>query len=202
MQESLRKQQASLEKQAGSVRSQVGPNKTAEDASFFLPPVDTYPQADCPPLPPSEVRPLIESAAKKNSLPASLLQAVIRQESGFRPCALSSKGAEGLMQLMPATSERFQVADPFDPERNVDAGAAFLRSLLNKYKGDVRMALIAYNAGESRADTKTDDLLPLETQGYLANIFADLGIQEVEASTEPQDKKTEPTEQESAANPN
>jgi hypothetical protein len=74
-----------------------------------------------------------------------------------------------------------------------------LKSLLNKYRGDVRMALIAYNAGESRADRKTDDLLPLETQGYLANIFADLGVQETESSTEPPDVKGAETTQPDAA---
>jgi soluble lytic murein transglycosylase-like protein len=125
---------------------------------------------------------LIGNAAKKTSLQPEILHAVMKQESGFKPCAVSVRGAQGLMQLMPATAEQFHVADPFDPEQNVQAGAAFLKQLLGKYSGDLRLALIAYNAGAARADQGTDQSIPAETQSYLAHIFADLGIQRVEAS--------------------
>jgi soluble lytic murein transglycosylase-like protein len=99
----------------------------------------------------------------------------MRQESGFKPCAVSIKGAQGLMQLMPATAAQFHVTDPFDPEQNVQAGALFLKQLLKKYNGDLRLALVAYNAGSTRADQLDPSQYPAETQGYLANIFADLG---------------------------
>ncbi len=82
------------------------------------------------------------------------------------------------MQLMPATATQLQVSDPFDPEQNVQAGAAFLKQLLKKYSGDLRLALVAYNAGATRADQLKPSQYPLETQGYLANIFAELGSPE------------------------
>jgi soluble lytic murein transglycosylase-like protein len=103
-----------------------------------------------------------------------LIRAVMRQESGFKPCAVSAKGAQGLMQLMPETAQLLRVGDVFDPAQNVQAGASFLKRLLKKYNGDLRLALVAYNAGAMRADQSDPARYPLETQGYLANIFAEL----------------------------
>lgn len=190
MQESLHKQQESIQKQADSLRAQLGTNAPLDHEAIWITPTEVfYPQANCEPLPASQVNALIQTAAKKNSVPAGILHAVMRQESAFRPCAISVKGAEGLMQLMPETSGRFHVTDPFDAEQSVQAGAAFLKQLLDKYKGDLRSALIAYNAGETRADPKFAGLLPLETQGYLANIFGDLGIEETEGAVHAQNPK-------------
>lgn len=81
---------------------------------------------------------------------------------------------------MPATALELHVSDPFDPEQNVEGGARFLKQLLRKYKGDLRLALVAYNAGASRADELDPVEYPVETQGYLANILAEL--QDPEAS--------------------
>jgi hypothetical protein len=89
---------------------------------------------------------LADTAARKYGLPGSLLRSVMKAESGFQPEAVSPKGAIGLMQLMPGTAKTFN-ADPRDPAQNVDAGARYLRALLEKYGGALRHALAAYNAG-------------------------------------------------------
>ena len=133
---------------------------------------------------------MIAAAAKKQSLDPALLRAVMKQESGFKPCAVSVRGAQGLMQLMPATAGLLHVEDPFDPEQNVQAGAAFLKQLLGRYKGDLRLALVAYNAGTLRADQPANAPYPLETQNYLASIFAQLGMSQ--AQTLPDDLETPP----------
>jgi len=183
MQVSLQKQHDSLNKQFDSLRQQLGKNADLPDTNIsFLAPLPPLAIVNCPPLAADDIANLIGAAAKKNSLQPEILHAVMKQESGFKPCAVSVKGAQGLMQLMPATAGQFHVADPFDPEQNVEAGAAFLKQLLGKYNGDLRLALIAYNAGSSRADQGTSQAIPQETQNYLAHIFGDLGIQRVEAS--------------------
>ena len=96
---------------------------------------------------------------------------VMRQESGFRPCAVSEKGAIGLMQLMPATAEQLGVKDSFDPMENVDAGARFLRQLLTRYDGDVLKAVSAYNAGPARVDAVDGIPQIPETIDYIKRIF-------------------------------
>ena len=192
---SLQKQQESLDKQRDSLRQQAaGSAVNAGNSTDFITPLIPPVQFDCSPLPSTEIDSLISSAAKKTGIGATLLHAVMKQESGFKPCAVSEKGALGLMQLMPATADQFHVADPFDPEQNVQAGAALLKQLLNRYKGDLRLTLAAYNAGANRADQGTahpnqevDHSYPAETQHYVAAIFADLGMQEVQASAGPQE---------------
>ena len=108
-----------------------------------------------------------DSRRKAHQVDAKLLRGVIVQESGFRPCAVSSKGARWLMQLMPATVKQFQVNDAFDPKQNVDAGAKYLKQLLDQYKGDVALALAAYNAGPATVDAagKIPDIK--ETRDYV-----------------------------------
>lgn len=97
-----------------------------------------------------DLHPLISRAARRHGLEEALLVAVVSAESAFDPAAVSPKGAMGLMQLMPDTAERFGVERPFDPWENLDGGAAFLRQLLDRYGGDLKLALAAYNAGEGR----------------------------------------------------
>jgi len=88
------------------------------------------------------------AAARRHSLDPDLVQAVVAVESGFRPDAVSPKGAQGLMQLMPYTARALGVKDTFDPAANLDGGTRYLRALLARYNGDVSRALAAYNAGE------------------------------------------------------
>ena len=169
-------QRASLEKQRAAVRQQAGlkDDSAVSDTFILLPALPPLAQANCPVLDADELENLIDAAAKKSSLPARLIRAVMHQESAFRPCAISVKGAQGLMQLMPATAYQLHVADPFDPTQNVMAGSIFLKRLIDRYKGDLRLALVAYNAGANRADQLAPSQYPVETQGYLANIFAEL----------------------------
>ena len=97
-------------------------------------------------------------------------------ESSYDARAVSPKGAKGLMQLMPDTARRFGVSDPFDPEQNVRAGATYLRSLLDLFKGDTRLALAAYNAGEN-AVIRSGNRIPAfaETQAYVPRVLTRLG---------------------------
>ena len=99
-----------------------------------------------------------------------LIDAVIRQESGYDPYAVSHKGAKGLMQLMPATAKRFGVKDVFDPAENVQGGVKYLRQLLDRYDGDRRLALAAYNAGEGAVDRFGGVPPYRETQDYVDRI--------------------------------
>lgn len=113
----------------------------------------------------------IETAAAWHGVPVSFVRAVIQTESQFDPRAVSSVGAQGLMQLMPATARRFGVADPFDPQQNIFGGVRYLRWLLDKFGGDQTLAAAGYNAGEN-AVVRYRGVPPYrETQGYVRRIM-------------------------------
>jgi soluble lytic murein transglycosylase-like protein len=177
-QQTIQQQLTSLDKQRQSIHQQLGEPVDAAGirVADFIDHWPALPQAPCPALDHDEVNTLVAEAARKQALPPELLRAVMKQESAFKPCAVSMRGAQGLMQLMPTTAQQFHVTDPFDPAQNVRAGAAFLKQLLTRYKGDLRLALAAYNAGPLRADQQDSRPFPIETQNYLTNIFADLGV--------------------------
>jgi len=124
----------------------------------------------------ADIGPLIESAAKASDLQPNLLRAVIEQEAARRPCAVSPKGAKGLMQLMPDTALDLGVTDAFDPRSNVDAGARYLKQLLDKFQGDIPQALGAYNAGPKAVDQAGGIPKIRETQDYVKSILQKLGI--------------------------
>jgi soluble lytic murein transglycosylase-like protein len=92
---------------------------------------------------------IIRQAARKHGVDSSLIKAVIRAESDFDKHAVSSKGAQGLMQLMPETAKELAVKDSFDPKENIHAGVRYLKKQLKNFKNDVSLALAAYNAGEN-----------------------------------------------------
>jgi hypothetical protein len=119
-------------------------------------------------------RAYLEELAKKNGIPLELLLGVIMQESRGNPNAQSGAGAQGLMQLMPATAKGLGVNNPFDPKQNVEGGAKMLGQLLEKYGGDTAKVLAGYNAGPGNVD-KYNGVPPFaETQAYVANITASL----------------------------
>ncbi len=180
MQQSIEKQRASVQKQAVSAM----PVANLPDSGFFTAPwpkpASFMPQiqAPCDPMPKDKLDPLVKGAAQNEGVDPQLVQAVIDQESASKPCAVSVKGAQGLMQLMPATAAELGVKDAFDAQQNVEAGTRFLKQLLTKYNGDVSLALSAYNAGSGRVDH--DGGIPEipETINYVKDILAKVPAQQ------------------------
>jgi soluble lytic murein transglycosylase-like protein len=114
----------------------------------------------------------IQAASQKYGVPSALIEAVIQQESGFNPNAQSSAGAGGLMQLMPATARGLGVTDVYNAAQSIDAGTHYLRDQLNRFGGNVRLALAAYNAGPG-AVAAYGGVPPYgETQRYVADVLA------------------------------
>ena len=118
----------------------------------------------------------IADSATKNGVDPKLVYYVIRQESNFKLAARSGKNAQGLMQMIPDTAKRFGVEDPYDPQQNIEGGVKYLRWLLKKFKGDVRLALAGYNAGEGAVE-KCGNQVPdyKETKNYVQKITAAYG---------------------------
>ncbi len=116
---------------------------------------------------------VVREAATKNRLDPDFVSSVIRAESNFKTHAVSKKGAQGLMQLMPGTAAQLGVADPFDPKANVEAGTAHLSALLNLYHDDPIKALAAYNAGAFRVKQYNGVPPYHETRAYVAKIVRD-----------------------------
>ena len=119
-----------------------------------------------------DIRRKITRVADVYNIDEELIRAVIQVESGWKQDAVSVKGAMGLMQLMPRTAAMLGVDDAFDPEQNIEGGVKYLAQLTDKYKGDVEMALAAYNAGPSRVDA-AGGIPPIqETTRYVKNVMA------------------------------
>jgi hypothetical protein len=114
---------------------------------------------------------LIEAAATRHKVDYALIKAVIKAESNFDHNAVSPKGAQGLMQLMPQTASSLQVRDSFEPEANIEGGVRYLRYLIHVYGGDLRLALAAYNAGE-KAVARHRGIPPYaETRNYVHRVL-------------------------------
>lgn len=178
--DSLRRQAESVARQVQALQEQ-NPNFWRSAPLAAAPdnlPAEPFEAANCPPVPTGDLRALVDREAKKQAISSTLLHAVIEQESGNLPCAVSSKGAMGLMQLMPATAQTLQVKDPFDPGQNIAAGSRFLKSLLDRYKGDLPKALAAYNAGPGRVDQAGEVPNIPETQNYVERILARIAAKE------------------------
>jgi soluble lytic murein transglycosylase-like protein len=120
--------------------------------------------------PPPKLEKVVKTAAAKNHLDPALVQAVIQTESNWNPRAVSPKGAFGLMQLIPATAERYGVEDVFDPVQNIQGGARYLRDLLDHFNGDLRKSLAAYNAGEQVVERYGGVPAYPETRAYVRKV--------------------------------
>jgi soluble lytic murein transglycosylase-like protein len=117
--------------------------------------------------------PYIVAASRATRVDADLIEAIITAESAFNPFALSSTGALGLMQLMPATAERFGVTDRLDPAQNILGGARYLNFLLGKFNNNLKLAVAAYNAGEGNVMKHRNRIPPFkETQKYVPKVLA------------------------------
>lgn len=168
--------QASSEENPGRGEVLVSDEKTvsappATHASAPLPdkPDDTVSQT---------IQEAIERAAERYNIARDLIQSVIRCESNFKPDAVSRAGAQGLMQLMPATANDLGVDDPFDIQQNIDGGSRYLRQMLDRFDGDVETALAAYNAGPGTV-TRYGGIPPYrETQAYVKKVMQYAGLPE------------------------
>jgi soluble lytic murein transglycosylase-like protein len=123
----------------------------------------------------AELQRIVDSAASRSAISAQLIHAVIETESQYEPKAVSTRGAIGLMQLLPSTAKRFGAQDPFDPGQNVSAGAAYLKWLMGYFGDDLELVLAGYNAGEQAVVRAGRKIPPYaETQAYVKKVMATL----------------------------
>jgi soluble lytic murein transglycosylase-like protein len=173
----LERQRAAIEKQLNAVERQmqaVRPERAVYTAAA-RPVVEASwagpANQECQRIPPTEIGNYLEQVAKRESLDPDLLHVVIAQESSFFPCAVSHKGAMGMMQLMPATAADLGVVNPLDAEENIDGGARYLSYLLERFGGDLRLALAAYNAGPTSVENYRGVPPFPETVNYVSRIL-------------------------------
>ena len=123
------------------------------------------------PIPTMEYGDVIRTLSQKHDMDWKLVAAVVRAESNFNPRAVSRKGAQGLMQLMPDTARRYSVSDPYDPIQNIEAGIRHLKMLVSRYPGKLELVLAAYNSGEKNVDRYRGIPPFAETRTYVRKVL-------------------------------
>lgn len=123
----------------------------------------------------ADLEPYIEDTSRRNGVDPMLVNAVIEVESAWNPRARSRKNALGLMQLLPETAARLGISDPFDPRQNISGGIRYLRFLLDRFAGDLRLALAGYNAGEKAVASRGGIPPYAETRSYVKQVLAHYG---------------------------
>ena len=146
-------------------------------------------QKSAPAATPVDVPALVNRASDQHLVDADLIASVIKAESSFQQRAVSPKGAQGLMQLMPGTAGKLGVKDSFDPTDNIDGGTRYLRELLLRYNGDMAKALAAYNAGPQRVDQYHGVPPYRETHAYVVRVIKDFNRKKrAQAASVPKNK--------------
>lgn len=146
--------------------------KVTSDSSSNLPLFTPIYTTDTRPVPPARYHPLITQVAREYQLDPLLMHAVIAAESAYHSDAISPKGAIGLMQLLPATAARFGKQNLMEPQENLQAGAAYLRQLIDQFDGRLDLAIAGYNAGEGAVTRYKNSIPPYpETQGYVRRVL-------------------------------
>ena len=142
--------------------------------------------------PQPDIRQVVNDASGRYRLDPDLVSSVIKAESDFNARAVSRKGAQGLMQLMPGTASQLGVSDAFDPQANVEGGTKYLRELMEKYNFDIVTALAAYNAGPQRVEQFRGVPPYYETRAYVARVVRDFNKKKAaqeKAASKPAEKK-------------
>ena len=161
-----------VEKRTQSAQKIEQPKQTFADVLKVTPPTDFKYQVQEPMNTTKvEIQRLVTDSCTKHGVDPKLVMALIQQESGFNQNAISKCGAQGLMQLMPATAKSLGVTNAFNPEQNIEGGVKYLKGLLDRFNGNKILALAAYNAGPN-AVKKHNGIPPYqETQNYVRNIL-------------------------------
>ncbi len=165
---------------------------TAEIESYEPAPPDPQ-DAAAAPAKHADLKTIVAAASSQHQIDADFIASVIAAESANNPRAVSPKGAQGLMQLMPATASKLGVKDSFDPAANVDGGVRYLRQLLLLYNGDVAKALAAYNAGPQRVQQYKGVPPYRETHAYVARIIKDFNRKKLAERKQAQQQSAKPT---------
>jgi soluble lytic murein transglycosylase-like protein len=158
--------------------------------------IERFEQVEVPPstretvaggMPPAQesIKQLIAGAAARHQIDPDFVASVVKAESGFNSEATSSKGARGLMQLMPQTAASLGIEDALNPAANVEGGTTYLRQLLDQYNGDAAKALAAYNAGPHRVKQYGGIPPYRETRAYVARVINDYNRKKLEQEAEP-----------------
>src|ERR1700722_5048785 len=152
----------------GAVKLAVGKSRK----TIYLPAESTFMGASHPAMSIDRdgAEKLAKEAAERHNVDPALVRAVIETESNWNPAAYSRKGAGGLMQLIPTTAQRYGANDVFNPQQNIDAGVRHLKGLLERYNGNLELALAAYNAGEGAVDRAHGISVFRETRNYVQQV--------------------------------